>query len=81
MQATTNSGETLPSYRVYMVRCWQESNTTADATAIWRFSLDAPWYQERRGFANLDALMEHLQVELMEKASALAEPAGNSAGE
>lgn len=81
MQATTNSGETLPSYRVYMVRCWLEGSGASDNKAIWRFSLDAPWYQDRRGFASLDALMEHLNVELMEKAPALAEPTENSASE
>jgi hypothetical protein len=36
-----------------------------DGEPIWRFSLDAPWYQERRGFANLQALMDHLHTELM----------------
>lgn len=73
--ASPNSQPTaaLPSYRVYLVRCWQEGTTMLDAEPIWRFSLDAPWYQERRGFANLQALMDHLQIELMHPEASPAE--------
>jgi hypothetical protein len=65
--AASNSQQNaaLPSYRVYLVRCWQEGATVIEGEPIWRFSLDAPWYQERRGFANLQALMDHLHTELM----------------
>ncbi len=66
-EAATNSqpSAALPSYRVYLVRCWHEGAMTPGAEPIWRFSLDAPWYQERRGFASLQALMDHLHTELM----------------
>jgi hypothetical protein len=47
------------------MRCWQERNSAPDGAPIWRFSLDASWYEERHGFATLQALMEHLQTELM----------------
>ncbi|MFZ2358642.1 MAG: hypothetical protein WA040_04800 [Anaerolineae bacterium] len=65
MPALTKSSEPLPSYRAYMVRCWQENRKTPEDEPIWRFSLDAPWYEERRGFATLQALVDHLQTELM----------------
>ena len=65
VQATIKSSEPLPSYRAYMVRCWQENRKMPEDEPIWRFSLDAPWYEERVGFANLQALVEHLQTELM----------------
>lgn len=67
MQAAIKSSDPLPSYRAYMVRCWQETCKTPEGEPIWRFSLDAPWYEERRGFANLQALVEHLQTELMDQ--------------
>lgn len=57
--------DTLPSYRAYLVRCWRERVGASTEEPIWRFSLDAPWYKERRGFSSLEALMDHLQVELM----------------
>jgi hypothetical protein len=47
------------------VRCWQERGNASDIDPIWRFSLEASWYDERRGFTSLQALMDHLQLELM----------------
>lgn len=62
-----------PTYRAYLMRCWQERNSPPDGEPIWRFSLDASWYEERRGFATLQALMEHLQTELMIQDTSLAD--------
>jgi hypothetical protein len=64
-QATIQSSGALPTYRAYLMRCWQEHNSAPEGEPIWRFSLDASWYEERRGFASLQALMEHLQTELL----------------
>jgi hypothetical protein len=63
--AARKSGDSLPSYRAYLVRCWQERGNASDIDPIWRFSLEASWYDERRGFTSLQALMDHLQLELM----------------
>ena len=64
-QATIKSSGTPPTYRAYLMRCWQEHNSAPDGEPIWRFSLEASWYDERRGFTSLQALMDHLQLELM----------------
>ena len=71
--ATRKSGGSLPTYRAYLMRCWQEHNSAPDGEPIWRFSLDASWYEERRGFASLQALMDHLQAELMNQDTGPAE--------
>lgn len=63
--AAKKTGDSSPSYRAYLVRCWQERGSTSQDEPIWRFSLDASWYDERRGFSSLQALMEYLQTELM----------------
>jgi hypothetical protein len=71
--AARKSGVSLPSYRAYLVRCWQERGDASGGEPIWRFSLEASWYEERRGFASLQALMEHLQTELMNQDTSPAE--------
>jgi hypothetical protein len=63
--SASKPGGSLPTYRAYLMRCWQEQSSAPYEKPIWRFSLDASWYEERRGFASLQALMEHLQTELM----------------
>lgn len=64
-QGAIKSSDTPPTYRAYLMRCWQERNSAPDGEPIWRFSLDASWYEERRGFTTLQALMDYLQTELM----------------
>lgn len=70
------SGESSPSYRAYLVRCWQERGNAPEDKPIWRFSLDATWYEERRGFSSLQALMEYLQTELMAQEAGPAQESG-----
>jgi len=54
-----------PRYRSYIVRCWQEHTVHAEqGTTVWRFSLQDPRTNQRRGFATLEALMVSLQEEL-----------------
>jgi hypothetical protein len=52
-------------YRSYVVRCWQEHSARARReTRVWRFSLQDPRTDERRGFATLEALLVFLQADL-----------------
>ena len=55
--------EEQSSYRVYVLRSWQERTPAAEAPAVWRFSLEDPNTRQRRGFADLEALMSFLAVE------------------
>jgi len=59
------SDATLPTYRSYLVRCWQEQGPTSNQAAVWHFSLMI--IDEKRthyGFSDLEALVEFLQSEL-----------------
>lgn len=54
-------------YLSYILRCWQEPTVHAGReTRIWRFSLQDPHTNQRRGFATLEALLVSLQEELVE---------------
>lgn len=50
-------------YHVYLLRLWQQSQfgSTARTETTWRFSLEDPHSGERRGFANLEALVAFLE--------------------
>ena len=54
----------FPRYRSQVLRMWSES--PAHQLPVWRFSLEDISTGERSGFADLDALIEHL-VDLMEQ--------------
>ena len=52
-------------YLSYVVRCWQEPSVHAGReTKIWRFSLQNPRTNQRRGFSTFEALLISLQAEL-----------------
>ena len=53
-----------PRYRAYLLRCWSEHSPAAGAPAAWRYSLEDPHTGERRGFADLAALLGFLRAEL-----------------
>ena len=53
-----------PRYRAYLLRCWAEHGLSAPAPAVWRYSLEDPHTGERRGFADLAALLAFLPAEL-----------------
>jgi hypothetical protein len=53
-----------PRYRAYLLRCWAEHGPAAPAPAVWRYSLEDPHTGERRGFADLAALLGFLRAEL-----------------
>ncbi len=46
-------------YQVFVLRCWEERGE-APPSAVWRFSLEDPGTQQRRGFAHLEALVTFL---------------------
>ena len=52
-------------YLSYVVCCWQERSIHAGREImVWRFSLQNPRTNQRRGFANLESLLVSLQAEL-----------------
>ena len=54
-----------PRYLSYVVRCWQERSVHAGREImVWRFSLQNPRTNQRRGFATLESLLVSLQAEL-----------------
>lgn len=53
-----------PCYCSYLLRCWTETDSQGEIS-LWRFSLENPRTGQRRGFANLTALVIALQDELM----------------
>ena len=55
----------MSRYQSYIVRCWQEHSVHAGREImVWRFSLQNPRTNQRRGFATLEALLISLQAEL-----------------
>jgi hypothetical protein len=57
-----------PRYRSYLLTFWEERRQDPAASVVWRFSLEDPRTGQRRGFADLEALMAALQQELGEEA-------------
>ena len=56
-------------YRSYVVNVWQEhSKHAGQEVMVWRFSLQNPRTNQRRGFANIESLLIALQTELDDEA-------------
>jgi len=55
--------EEQSSYRVYVLRSWQEGYASSGTPSVWRFSLEDPATRQRRGFADLESLMSFLAAE------------------
>lgn len=53
-----------PRYSVYLLRCWQERDSSIDVPATWRFSLEDSRTGKRQGFADLESLMRYLNETL-----------------
>ena len=52
-------------YLSYVVYCWQERSVHAGREImVWRFSLQNPRTNQRRGFATLESLLVSLEAEL-----------------
>ena len=62
-----------PRYRAYLLRCWAERGQDGTGAVHWRCSLEDPHTGERRGFADLAALLAFLDAELAGQPTA---PAG-----
>jgi hypothetical protein len=55
-----------PRYSAYLLRCWQERDSSIDVSATWRFSLEDSRTGKRQGFADLESLMQYLPEALQE---------------
>jgi hypothetical protein len=52
-------------FRSYVVSVWQERSVHAgQEKMVWRFSLQNPRTNQRRGFGNIESLLIALQTEL-----------------
>jgi hypothetical protein len=51
-------------YRVYLLRFWEEGRRDPKLPGPWRFSLEDPRTGQRRGFADLEALVDLLRQEI-----------------
>ncbi len=57
--------EKTPRYLSYVICCWQERSVHAGREImVWRFSMQNPRTNQRRGFATLESLLVSLQAEL-----------------
>ena len=62
---TQRNGFPESGYRAFLLRCWQEMGTRPEDEPVWRFALmQAGDHGSGRAFANLEALVAFLQMEL-----------------
>lgn len=64
-----------PLYRSFLITMWQERSQDTDVSVVWRFRMEDPHTGQRRGFADLEALMAALQQEMDN--NTIDEPGGN----
>lgn len=55
-----------PRYHTLLVTYWEERNQDPKLPSVWRFRLEYPRTGWRRGFANVEALVEALKREVNE---------------
>jgi hypothetical protein len=67
-----------PRYYSYLLRFWEERGETAGQT-VWRFSLEDPQTAQRQSFADLNALMTRLKLQIQGPGAESA-PADNHEG-
>jgi len=53
-----------PCYRSYLLTVWEERSRDPNSPGAWRFSLEDPHTGQRRGFADLAALVAALEDEI-----------------
>lgn len=53
-----------PHYQSYLLTLWQERSLDPSLPAVWRFRLEDPHTGQRRGFADLEALVVALKDEM-----------------
>ena len=56
--------EKPPRYRTYLLTFWEERSLDPGAPVVWRFRLEDPRTGRRRGFADLEALVDGLEREI-----------------
>ena len=56
-----------PYYRTYLLTVWEERSRDPSLPRRWHFRLDDPRTGQRRGFADLHALMAALEQEMSGK--------------
>ena len=59
---------TQSSYQVYVLRSWLEGDPASGSPPVRRYSLEDPQTRQRRGFADLQALMGFLAAEAEQEA-------------
>ena len=53
-----------PHYRSYLLTFWEERSQDSKTRKVWRFSLEDPRTGQRLGFADLEALVIFMRMEL-----------------
>lgn len=61
----------LSHYRIYLLRVWAERGRDHAFPVAWRFGLEDPRTGQRRGFANLAALVTALHQEIAKAAGVI----------
>ena len=56
--------EEPPRYHTYLLTMWEERSLDADTPVVWRFRLEDPRTGERKGYADLEALVRRLEQEM-----------------
>jgi hypothetical protein len=64
-QRVRDMANNLAHYKVYVIRCWQEQNSSA-STTISRFTLELPGSGQRFGFTSSKALIDEVGRRLAE---------------
>jgi hypothetical protein len=60
-----NNTPVEPTYRAFVLRCWQETEAEPGYPTTWRFRLLEQGVEETgRGFASLEALLAYLRQKL-----------------
>ena len=54
-----------PHYRSYLLTFWEERSQDSKTRKVWRFSLEDPRTGQRRGFADLEAMVVYLEQEMV----------------
>ncbi len=53
-----------PRHQAYLLRLWEERSQHSAGSATWRFSLEDPRTEERRGFADIESLVAFLRGQM-----------------
>ncbi len=64
-----------PRYRSFLITMWEERSRDTDVSVVWRFRMEDPHTGQRRGFADLEAMVAALQQEMGK--SGAEQPDGN----